>query len=91
MKREYAVAVNLLSTLKRGDMVEFIDGSKTYTMAVTREIHRSDGQFGSYESSRVTVSYGPGRYSRDLTADQMVHGFLDVVSVKRGEQQIFGP
>lgn len=90
MKREYVEAVNLLSVLRKGDMVEFTEGDRAYSMYVYREIHRSDGQFGSYESNRVTVTYGPGRYSRDITADQMVHGQAGIFAVHRGDQQIFG-
>lgn len=67
-------AVDVLSKLRTGDEVRVMLDGREYTMHVTREIHRSDGKYGSYESSRVRVSFGPGRYSTDVTAERIAAG-----------------
>lgn len=68
-------AVRAVSELHPGDTVEVTTvGAKPLTMTVTGGPRRGDGAFGSPESTRVTVSLGPGRYSMELTADQVAKG-----------------
>lgn len=78
MRKEITAAVEYLSTLKTGDPVTVKDGGREYNMFVSRPARRSDGPFGSYESTRVTVTFGPGRYSREVTAEQMANGSVDI-------------
>lgn len=74
IRREIWDAIDTLSVLKVGDSVEVTEDGRTSTMLVTRPIHRSDGAFGSVESNRVTVSYGPGRYATEVHAERMADG-----------------
>lgn len=75
MDRKFVEAVDLLGTFKHDDPVRVtLLGEAPRDMWISRVIHRSDGKFGSYESSRVTVTYGPGRYSCSITAEQLVYG-----------------
>jgi hypothetical protein len=67
-------AVNFLHTLRRGDTVRVTSGGRTSELKVTRPAHYSDGPHGAYESLAVTVSYGPGRYAFDVTAQAMAPG-----------------
>ena len=60
MDRKITDAVTYLADLRVGDVIAVTDDGRTYDMTVTRPLHRSDGQYGSYESSRVTVSLGVG-------------------------------
>jgi acyl-CoA thioesterase FadM len=68
---EFRAAVDFLASLKYGDKLMVTANGRESEMTVTREIHRSDGPSGSYESSQVTVSYGPGRYAFELKAEAM--------------------
>lgn len=67
-------AVDLLATLKHDDKVKVTADGRTNDMYVSRTLHRADGAYGSYESSRVTVTFGPGRYAREVTAEQIADG-----------------
>jgi hypothetical protein len=72
--RKIRAAVDVLATLRQGQEVRLTQDGRTHVMYVSREIHRCDGSFGSFESSRVTVTFGPGRYSTDVTAERMAAG-----------------
>jgi hypothetical protein len=74
ISREIHDAVDVLARLRRGDEVTVTEDGRDYAMTVTREIHRSDGAYGSYESSRVTVSLGVGRWSTEIHAERMAAG-----------------
>lgn len=78
MDRAYVEAVDLLGSFNRLDLVRVVKDGRTSDMHITRTVHRSDGTFGSFESSRVTVSFGPGRYSCDITADMLVLGLATI-------------
>lgn len=67
-------AVDLLASFDVGDPVRVTFDGRVHDMVVSRAIHRSDGQFGSYESSRITVTFGPGRYATEVTAEQLAAG-----------------
>ena len=71
-------AVTLLGGLRRDEPVTVTFEGRHRQMTVSRPLHRCDGQSGSYESSRVTVTYGPGRYSREVTAEQMASGEVSI-------------
>lgn len=75
MDRKFVEAVDLLATFKHDDPVRVKEhtNDEPRDMWISRTIHRADGKFGSYESSRVTVTYGPGRYATKITAEMMVH------------------
>jgi hypothetical protein len=75
MDKRYVAAIDLLGSFKQNQPVKvtLADG-KQRDMYVSRTIRRADHAFGSPESSRVTVSYGPGRYSTEITADMLVLG-----------------
>lgn len=44
----------------------------------------SGGRFGHPDSATVKVGYGIGRYNRDISADQIRHGFV-VVEIPQSE------
>lgn len=67
-------AVERLSRLEPGQHVLLTEDGRTHEMYVSRTIRRSDGSFGSYESSRVTVTFGPGRYATEIYAERVAEG-----------------
>lgn len=68
-------ALALLTKLRAGDRVIVRLDSGDAEMTVSREARRSDGAYGSWESTRVTVTFGPGRYSTEISADGVGHGY----------------
>lgn len=82
---DYTKAINLLEGFKLKDKVRVVSDGHPLDMYVSRTARRSDGQFGSSQSTRVTVTFGPGRYSREVTADQLVHGLATIEA--RTEQE----
>jgi len=71
MAPEIIAAHDLLASFRIGDLVTVTFDGKDHDMIVSRELRRSDGAYGSYESSQITVTYGPGRYSREVKAEQL--------------------
>lgn len=67
-----AEAIALISSLKDGDPVLVTRDGRTKLMFVSGAPRRSDGAFGSPESTRVTVTFGPGRYATEVAADNLV-------------------
>ena len=74
MDRKITSAVDMLGSFKAGDAVKITTDGRTNSMFVSRTLHRCDGPFGSYESARITVTFGPGRYAREITAEQIASG-----------------
>jgi hypothetical protein len=68
---EFHAAVDFLASLKKGDRVVLGTRNHRIEMTVSRTIHRADGPFGSYESSRVTLTTENG-YTRDVCAQALV-------------------
>lgn len=73
-------AVETLTALRVGQAVTVTDSGRTYEMIVSREARRSDGAFGSYESTYATVTFGPGRYSIDIRAEKIAAGVQAVTA-----------
>lgn len=74
MDRKIIEAVDLLGTFEYDDPVRVtLKGEEPRDMWISRTIHRSDGAYGSYESNRVTATYGPGRYSCSITAEMLAY------------------
>jgi hypothetical protein len=75
IRREIWDAIDQLSTLSAGDLVTVTEGGRTYDkpMTVYYPLHRSDGQYGSVESSGVSVHW-PGGYGTRLAAERMADG-----------------
>lgn len=68
-------AVRVLGSLQVGDAVTVVDGGRELTgLTVSRPMRRSDGAYGSVESSHVTVTYGPGRYAFEVRAESIAAG-----------------
>lgn len=74
MDRKIVLAVDLLASLRLGQWVHLTENGRTHEMYVSREIRRADGDFGSYESSRVTVTFGVGQYACEVTAERLAAG-----------------
>ena len=70
------IAFTLLASLKVGDAVTLTEDGRVLSpgLYVSREARRSGGEFGSWESLRVTVTYGPGRYATEVSADAIGAG-----------------
>jgi hypothetical protein len=60
-----------LATLKVGDIV-LLDGQP---ITVKRALYQADG-FGAWESAQVQLSYGPGRYSTEVSAARIGAGYV---------------
>ena len=73
-------AVDQLTRLQVGQPVTVTVDGKDHDMTVSRPARRSDGQFGSVESTCVTVSYGPGRWSTEVRAEALVAGTQKLVT-----------
>jgi hypothetical protein len=69
--RSMADAIAFLGSLKAGDRVRVTREGRTADLVVSRGPRRSDGAFGSPESTQVTVSYGVGRYSYEINAGHL--------------------
>lgn len=78
MDRRITNAVDFIATLRTHDLVQVTMNGRRYNMEVSREMHRCDGAFGSYESNRVTVTFGPGGYAREVTAEQIANGTVEI-------------
>lgn len=78
MEKKITDAVEFLASLKYGETVKVTFDGRTNDMSVSRAAHRADGPFGEYESTRVTVTYGPGRYAREVTAGQIADGSASI-------------
>lgn len=78
MDKKITDAVGVLASLKTGDAVKVMSDGRPYDMFVSRTAHRADGAYGSYESTRVTVTFGPGRYAREITAEQIANGSASI-------------
>jgi hypothetical protein len=81
MAPEMTAAIHLISSLHEGDWVKVTADGRTYTMAVMSEPTRSDGSFGSPESTGVTVGFGRNGYATRVQADNLVrtrvgHGWV---------------
>ncbi|MFJ6720544.1 hypothetical protein [Streptomyces sp. NPDC091259] len=83
MSPEMAAAISFIQSLKPGDRVRVAEYGQTYEMGVTTHPTLCDGRHGPMESIGVTVSFGPGRYSRRVQADNLV-------AVKRGRGTVGG-
>lgn len=67
-----AAAIDVIAGLKVGDRVRVTNPQgRTNDLVVSRGPRRSDGAFGSPESLSVTVSFGPGRYSFEVSAGDL--------------------
>ena len=82
-KMTMAEAIQLIGSLKDGDLVRITRDGRINVMIVSGKPRRADGAFGSPESTRVTVTYGPGRYATEVSADNLVR-------VRRGRGWIGG-
>ena len=69
-------AIRFIDSLKAGEAVTLTADGRQNLMHVSRTAHRSDGAYGSVVSTRVTVTYGPGRYSTEVGAEAMASGHL---------------
>jgi hypothetical protein len=80
MDKRYVAAIDLLGSFAKNDPVRVtLDHTgKVHDMYVSRTMRRADYAYGSPESSRVTVTYGPGRYACEVTADMLVLGTASI-------------
>jgi hypothetical protein len=67
-------AHEFLARLHAGDRVRVTIDGRQNDMTVSREIRLADGAYGSWESARVTVTLGSGRWSTELIADAIGNG-----------------
>jgi hypothetical protein len=74
-------AVDQLTRLRVGQKVRVTLDGRDHEMVVTRPARRSDGAHGSVESTRVTVSFGPGRYATEVTAERLAAGTQALVTL----------
>lgn len=72
MEREMVEAIQLIASLKDGDPVLVTQDGRTNLMFVSGESRRCDGAYGPAESTRVTVTFGPGRYATEVAAENLV-------------------
>jgi hypothetical protein len=72
MRAEVIEARNFLADLRPGDPVRIKVDDDYAHVTVQRPLRSADpGGFGSTESSRVTVGYGPGRWNREVTVEAL--------------------
>lgn len=76
MEEKFIEAVNALAVMKRGDAVAVTQDGRTHTVRVARPLHR-DHLFGSFKSSRITVTFGRGQYLA-VTAEQLAIGSASI-------------
>lgn len=81
---ERKAAHALLASLRTGDPVRVtMEAGKAYDMFVSRELRGMDGNgFGSWDHAAVTVTFGPGRMSREVSAAAMSDGFVKLERVQ---------
>jgi hypothetical protein len=71
MKDATRQAHTFLASLKVGETV-LLDGQP---ITVKRALYQADG-FGAWESAQVQLSYGPGRYSTEVSAARIGAGYV---------------
>jgi hypothetical protein len=70
-------AHTFLASLKVGEPVLIHRDGRTNEVTVQRELTPGDGGgFGSWDHSRVTVGYGPGRWNTEVTPAAIEAGFV---------------
>jgi hypothetical protein len=76
IRREILDAIDFLNSLKEGEAVTVSEGTRELPpgLYVSRTARRCDGAFGSVESTHVTITYGPGRYTFEVHADTIGNG-----------------
>lgn len=72
------VAAGFISSLRPGDAVVVTQDGRELEMTVSRGPGRSDGAYGTWESIRVTVTLGPGRYSTEVGAEHVARGRMSI-------------
>ena len=83
MTPEMIEEISTIASLRIGDAVSVTRDGRSLDMTVTTDPHRGDsGGFGSVESTRVTVSLGPGRYSATISADAVAHGYTSITKAE---------
>lgn len=78
MTERTRVAAGFISTLRPGDAVVVTQDGRDLEMTVSRGPSRCDGAYGSWESIRVTVTLGPGRYSTEVGAEHVARGRMSI-------------
>ena len=81
MRKEMVDAVRTLQALTLGQAVDVVLEGRAHRMTVSRTARRSDGAYGSYESTNVTVTLGVGGYSTEVWARLLVTGQQSIVVV----------
>jgi hypothetical protein len=74
IKREILDAIDVIASLKVGDRIEVTEDGRTYAMTVSQPVSRSDGRFGSLESTGVYAHIRPGGYGTRIQADHVGAG-----------------
>lgn len=74
-------AIALVNSLREEQLVRVHVDNVDHLMVVSRGPRRSDGAFGSPESTRVTVSYGLGKWSFEVVADAVAAGRVGIEPV----------
>jgi hypothetical protein len=74
MRAAIIEAHHMLLSLRQGDPVQVRSDGRYLAVTVQREIHSADpGGFGSTESRRITVGFGPGRWNREVTVEALAN------------------
>lgn len=85
VSQDVAAASAFLGKLNEGDPVIVVIDGQEHQMAVSRRLSRGDpGGYGAMESSYVIVSFGPGRYSTDITVRQQASKSPGMPYIKDG-------
>lgn len=72
MRVEIIQARDFLAGLRPGDPVRLLWDGKQHDLTVQRPLRTADpGGFGSLESQRVTIGYGPGRWNTEVTVERL--------------------
>ena len=80
-----AAASAFLGKLNEGDPVIVVIDGQEHQMAVSRRLSSGDpGGYGAMESSYVIVSFGPGRYSTNITVRQQASKSPGMPYIKDG-------
>lgn len=87
VSQDVAAASGFLGKLNEGDPVTVIIDGQEKQMAVSRRLSSGDpGGFGAMESSYVIVSFGPGRYSTNITVRQQAAKAPGMPYIKDGSR-----
>jgi len=78
MAARTATARTLIGSLTVGDPVIVGTDGTEYAMTVSRGPRLADGTHGDPNGIRVTVTLGPGRYSREVVADSVGAGYVTI-------------